>query len=350
MPRQVVTLDEIKNQPLIWRKILEALEISDVLPALKQLQPVNFHWLFIGCGTSFYLAEAAASSFRSILGSAATASPASELLFYPDALLVDPGKQLFPVLISRSGMTSEVIRAAHQLRNHEIPFLGITCDGGELEQLAPYALRLPVVEHSTVMTSSFTSMLLALQYLAAEFADDRSMIHSMANLPSALGQFLRESEAILRELGEQEFENYVFLGQGALFGIAQECALKVTESSCSYTQSYHTLEFRHGPKSIVSPQVLTSFLISERNYQEELEVVREMKELGATTLVVTNDATPALREVADYVFELNMGGPEIVRTAAYAVVGQLLGSYIGLRKGLNPDSPKNLTRVVMLES
>jgi len=247
-------------------------------------------------------------------------------------------------------MTSEVVRAARYLRKQEIPFLAITCDGGELDGLAPYMLRLPVIEHSTVMTSSFTSMLLALQFAAATFTDDHAAVSALAKLPSALEQFIRESDLALQELAEQEFENYVFLGQGALFGIAQECALKVTESSCSYTQSFHTLEFRHGPKSIIAPQVLTSFLISERGYQEELEVVREMKELGATTLVVTNEATPALREVADYVFELNMAVGEIFRTGAYTIVGQLLGSYIGLRKGLNPDSPKNLTRVVMLEA
>jgi hypothetical protein len=29
--------------------------------------------------------------------------------------------------------------------------------------------------------------------------------------------------------------------------------------------------------------------------------------------------------------------------------GQLYGVYYGLKKGLNPDSPKNLTRVVELE-
>lgn len=350
MAKQVVTLEEIKNQPHLWQKSLEQLEISEVPVSLLQFEPANLHWLFLGCGTSFYLAEAAAASFRSILRASASAYPASEFLLYPESVLVEQGKQIFPVLISRSGMTSEVIRAARGLRERQRPFLAITCDGGELEQLTPYTLRLPVPEQSTVMTASFTSMLQALQFTAAAFSGNESVKADLAKIPPVMEKFLQENEGTLKKLADQPFENYVFLGQGVLFGIAQECALKVTESSCSYTQSYHTLEFRHGPKSIVAPQVLTSFLLSETGYEEELEVLREMKELGATTLAICNEATPALRQFADYVFELKLPVPEILRASAYTVVGQLLGSYIGLRKGLNPDTPKNLTRVVMLEA
>lgn len=350
MTKRIVTLDEIGSQPQVWQNVFEFLAKSDLLARLQQLQPTRVHWLFVGCGTSFYLAQSAAASFRSILRVPAYAIPASEILLFQETILVDSGKQLFPVLISRSGMTSEVIRAARDLQAKKIPFLAVTCDGGDLENLTPYTLRLPVIEQSTVMTSSFTSMLLALQYAAATFAEDAELLSAFSKLPSALRQFLKANEETIRELAGEEFENYVFLGQGALFGIAQECALKITESSCSYTQSYHTLEFRHGPKSIIVPQVLTGFLISESGYQEELEVVREMKALGATTVVVTNQTTPELREVADYLFELGLPVAEILRTAAYTVVGQLLGSYVGLRKGLNPDSPKNLTRVVMLEA
>jgi hypothetical protein len=51
-----------------------------------------------------------------------------------------------------------------------------------------------------------------------------------------------------------DFSDFVFLAQGPLFGIASECMLKVTESSSSYAQVFHSLEFRHGPKSIASPR------------------------------------------------------------------------------------------------
>jgi glucosamine--fructose-6-phosphate aminotransferase (isomerizing) len=42
--------------------------------------------------------------------------------------------------------------------------------------------------------------------------------------------------------------------------------------------------------------------------------------------------------------------PEAARAAASVIPGQLLGFYTGIKKGLNPDEPPNLSRVVMLEA
>lgn len=348
MTKQVMTLEEIHGQPTAWRNTLESLKQGALISALAGHRPSAAEWVFLGCGTSYYLAQAAATSISFQTGAATRASPASELLFYPDTVLASSGKPVFPVLISRSGMTSEIVRAAQMLREGGVPFLGVTCDGGELKALAPFALHALAPERSTVMTASFTSMLLALQYLAQ--ALENRAVDAFDQLPHAGARFLEESEATLRDLATRRFENYVFLGQGPLFGVAQECALKLTESSCSYTQSYHTLEFRHGPKSIAAPEVLIAFSLSEAGYREEVEVLREMKNLGATTLVVANAISPELKRLADYALALEADVPEMLRTAIYAITGQLLGCYAGLHKGLNPDSPKNLTRVVMIES
>ena len=38
-----------------------------------------------------------------------------------------------------------------------------------------------------------------------------------------------------------------------------------------------------------------------------------------------------------------------MRLAAYLVPGQLLSLQTGLKKGLNPDSPRHLSRAVILE-
>jgi glucosamine--fructose-6-phosphate aminotransferase (isomerizing) len=140
----------------------------------------------------------------------------------------------------------------------------------------------------------------------------------------------------------------VFLAQGPFFGLASEGQLKVKEMSCSYAQVYHSLEFRHGPKAIVGPETLLTFLMSETGYEAEREVLEEMKDLGATTLVVTNTADDRVRRAADLLLELNLDVPECARLGVYVFACQLLGLYTGLKKGLDPDRPRNLTRVVIL--
>jgi len=229
-----------------------------------------------------------------------------------------------------------------------VEFLGVTCDGRELAKLAPRTLKLEVVEESTVMTSSFTSMLLALQYLAAEIAGDREFIKALETLPEDLSRLLETYGPKVEAFAETEREDFAFLGQGALYAIAAETALKVMESSSSYAQYFHTLEFRHGPKSIVGPKTLVGVLIGESSSESEIPVVREMKALGSATMAVVNRATPALQEATDLLIELELPVPELARLAVYVVWGQLLGSYRGLAKGLDPDNPKNLTRVVTI--
>ncbi|MGB8659513.1 MAG: SIS domain-containing protein, partial [Candidatus Acidiferrum sp.] len=148
----------------------------------------------------------------------------------------------------------------------------------------------------------------------------------------------------------RKFADFVFLGQGAHYWLAQEAALKLTEMSSSYAQAYHTLEFRHGPKSIASGETLITFLLSEAAAEEEILLVGELNKLGAVILAVTNRATPLLRRECDLVIELGLDEPEYARMALTAIPAQLLGLAVGLRKGLNPDLPKNLTRAVVLGS
>ena len=136
------------------------------------------------------------------------------------------------------------------------------------------------------------------------------------------------------------------LGQGALYPVASEVALKVMESSSSYAQFFHTLEFRHGPKSIIDDRALVIGLISDASAAQEIKVLGEMKELGARTIAVVNRTTPEARESADLLVALDSPLPSLALLVAYVVWGQLLGSYVGLSKGLNPDEPLNLTRVV----
>ena len=342
------TLHEISSQPEVWHRCLEALDRLDLDQLVGDRDPRSYEWLFVGCGTSYYLAQAAAATFTLLVGAPARAVPASEFLLFPKLVVPSAAAAIFPVLISRSGHTSEVLQVAEILRERGIEFLGLTCDGNELSELASRTLKLPVTEESTVMTSSFTSMLITLQYIAARFVKQEEFVKALHSLPASLAGLLPVYRPQIEQFAQLPFDDVTFLAQGALYPIASETALKVMESSSSYAQFFHAMEFRHGPKSIVSDKVLVGALLSETGYKEESAVLMEMKQLGARTLAIANHFTPEVWNSADLAIELALPIPELARIAVYIVWGQLLGSYTGLRKGLNPDSPTNLSRVVTL--
>ncbi len=345
------SLAEILSQPQCWSASLEELSQKGTLQSIAKRFSDATEWVFIGCGSSYYVALCAAASMNRLTKLRARAVPASEILLYPDSVLAGKGS-CAPVLISRSGLTSEVIAAAEMLKARGIPTLGISCATGQpLEELASETIMLSRAdEKSTVMTRSFTSMLLSLQGLAAVIAGNSEFFESLSAMSRAVASLLPTLPGRIGEfVSGHHFADYVYLGQGPFYGLSCECALKVTEMSVSYAQSFHTLEFRHGPKSIVGPETMLGFLLSESGYQAECEALEEMKSLGATTLAVCNRADDAARAASDLLIELQLDVPEFARLAPSLLVGQLLGLYSGLKKGLDPDSPRNLSRVVLLE-
>lgn len=350
LERQTFTLNEILSQPQCWAACLQDLERDAIVGKIVSETPADADWLFIGCGTSYYLALAAAASFNAITGRPARAIPASEVLLFPGSILNE--RRVVPVLISRSGRTTEVLRAGEYLeRERGVRTIGMTCSAVQpLAHLASFPIVVAKAdEQSMVMTRSFSSMLLVQQYLAAAIAGKRDVQLMLKRLSHAVEPLFRDTPARLRDfVVAHEFDDYVFLGQGPFYGIACEATLKVTETSCSYAQNFHSLEFRHGPKSVVSERTLIGFFLSDTGFDEEVDLLEEVKGLGGVTFVVTSKADRRVKAAADFLVEVPSDGPEHLRLAACIPWAQLLGLYTGLKKGLNPDSPRNLSQVVIL--
>jgi glutamine---fructose-6-phosphate transaminase (isomerizing) len=346
------TFKEIVSQAVTWQSVLQELKQGNAVETLVGSKNQKSSRLFVGCGTSFYLAEAAATSWTLLTGEPARAVPGSEILLYP-ALTRADSSALQAVVISRSGRTSEAVRAAHTLRKElRIPTVGVTCaEKSELEAACESTLVLRTAdEKSTVMTRSFTSMLISLQWVAAKLAGRTEFCDSLEAMATEFGKRISSLTEHVEAFAERNaFEDYVFLGQGPFHGIAREAALKVMEMSCSYSQAFHTLEFRHGPKAIVTPQTALMFFVSETGRASEVEVLEEMKELGGVTITVCNHANENIRRASDLLLELNLPGEELALLAPHIVPSQLMGFFTGVGKGLNPDQPRNLTRVVVLD-
>jgi glutamine---fructose-6-phosphate transaminase (isomerizing) len=347
------TLAEILSQPHIWAETDSHLRKSGILERFVETFSPRSPWLFVGCGSSYYLSRLISALWNKHTYIPATAVPASELLFAPEETLRRVGAEQI-VLMSRSGETTEVLRAAELLQSHKtLQTLGVTCNPESvLEKLCTHSFVLNWAdEKSTVMTRSFTAILLAFQRLGLQFVGDNQFSAALDELPRKGKIWLDGNAQKIQSFAtKRKFTDYVFLGQGVHYWLAQEAALKVMEMSSSYSQVYHSLEFRHGPRSIAGPETLITFYISDAAKDAETTLVRELKELGAATCVVVNRATPELKAHSDLLVELGLDGPEFARYALTAIPAHLLGTAVGLRKGLNPDAPKNLTRAVVLSS
>jgi glucosamine--fructose-6-phosphate aminotransferase (isomerizing) len=345
------TLAEILSQPRIWKETDAQLKASGMLERLTEIFSPRSPWLFVGCGSSYYLSRLIAAIWTKHLYIPATGVPASELLFAPDETMRRIGAEQI-VLMSRSGETTEVIKAAELLQSYKTATtLAVTCNPQSLlSKLCTHTFLLDWAdEKSTVMTRSFTAILLAFQRLGLRFVGDEMLDVALDKLPKQGQVWLDANVKKIQEFaGSRTFADYCFLGQGVHYWLGEEAALKVTEMSSSYAQVYHSLEFRHGPRSIAGPQTLITFYMSDAAKEAEITLARELKDLGAGVCVIVNRANGELKKHCDLVVELELDEPEFVRYATTAVPAHLIGTAVGLRKGLNPDAPRNLTRAVVL--
>lgn len=317
--------------------------------------------VFIGSGSSYYQAQVMATTFKAWLGRSASALPSSDIFLIRNQSVARNRKVLL-VGVSRSGESTEVILAINAVKDEpDWTVCGITCYADStLGQIAPCLVSPLGQEKSTVMTKSFSSMTFMMQaaiaWAAAAKTADNSLAAAGAGYIADLeavrdshGELVAKAQAFAEQFASaHEFSKFIYLGLGAYFGIAEEVGLKLKEMSYVWTESYGTLEFRHGPKSIVEPGTLVCLLLSEQARSYELKVAEEMQAYGATVLIVTAAAGEDTA-FADAVFEV--GGAELsdeARAVKYLPLLQYFGFYTAINRGVDPDNPRNLTQVVKI--
>lgn len=350
MNKGAQTKREISQQPEVWKETLKELEQVES-KLVKRFHDEEYEKLvFFGSGTSYYLAQTAASIFRHFTGVETKAAPSSEIFLFPETYISanDKGKTLL-CSFSRSGKTSETVKASEFVKNYfDLPVYGFTCyEKSRLTEITDFTITFPEArEKSVVMTKSFTSMLIG-TIIAATALEFEIPI---GNLPK-LGRGLMEDYFELSEkiFDGHKYDRFVFLGGGPLYGIASESMLKLKEMALETTEVFHPLEYRHGPKSTADKETLVSIYLSDSGYDHEIKLIPELKKLEASVVTIGEDLGEAVEKNSDYSIELSTSLGEFIRTPLYMPYAQILGLQLAFNKNLDPDSPKSLTQVVELD-
>ena len=285
--------------------------------------------VLLGCGTSYYLAQAAAAALNEA-GIPSLAVAGSEWLSRPEAYIkadADPHVLAF----SRSGESTETVQAAIRSRAAGLHVTALTCDAGSsLANNADTVLYSEThPEEGIVMTSSASLMLLGGLRLAGLSVGGAETLAAQTLLEQATG---RLGTVIAGKT------HFVFLGGGQLYGVAQEGALKLQEMSLSYTQAYHPMEYRHGPVSLVDERTLVVLLYHPGTAEEEAKLAKELSSKGARVI--------GLGGPGDLSFEV--GGDANLRALTVLPTLQMLGECVAQAKGLDSVAPRWLTKVVTL--
>ena len=285
---------ELHGQPASWRRAAElAVEMRGRLPA------PGIRLAITGCGTSYYIASAAAWLREAGGGGETDAFPASQML------RVRPYEAI--LVISRSGTTTEVLRVAEEAGRSR-PVVAITAvKESPLAELAAAVIVLDFADEQSVVQTRFATSALAM--LRAHGGEDVSVLADQAS--RALGSRLPK--------GLEDVDQFVFLGDGAGAALASEAALKLRETAQAWSEAYPSLEFRHGPIAVAGPR---SCVWALNRLGPELRA-----DIASTGAMIVDEATDPMVELVR------------VQRAASALAGW---------RNLDPDHPRHLNRSVVL--
>ncbi|MEU6089880.1 SIS domain-containing protein [Streptomyces sp. NPDC047085] len=286
--------DELNSQPACWiRAAEEAGRHREALPEPGERVAI------VGCGTSYFMAQAVAA-LRETAGQGETdAFAASE---FPRGRSYDR-----VVALTRSGTTTEVLDLLGQLRG-TVRTTAITADPATpVMSAADHLVVLDFADERSVVQTRFATT--ALTLLRAHLG-----LHSEAVVADA-----RTALTTSLPQGLVECTQFTFLGRGWTVGLANEAGLKMREAALSWTEAYPAMEYRHGPISITTRGTATWMLGEAPDGLAE-----QVRTTGG--LWVDGGLDPLA---------------ELVRVQRLAVA-------VADARGLDPDRPRHLTRSVIL--
>ncbi|MFD9505601.1 SIS domain-containing protein [Streptomyces mirabilis] len=285
---------ELNSQPECWIRAAEQAKAHD-----GALPEVGERVAIVGCGTSFFMAQAAAV-LREGSGQGETdAFAASE---FPESRSYDR-----VVALTRSGTTTEVLELLGRLRGRTRT-TAITADPATpVMERADDLVVLDFADERSVVQTRFATTALTLFRAHLGLHTDAVVADARTALATPLPE------------GLVDCAQFTFLGRGWTVGLANEAGLKMREASLAWTEAYPAMEYRHGPISVTTAGTATWML-------------GEAPEGLAEQVRATGG-----RWVAGGLDPL----AELVRAQRLAVA-------VAAARGLDPDRPRHLTRSVVL--
>jgi glucosamine--fructose-6-phosphate aminotransferase (isomerizing) len=307
------------------------------------------HIILLGCGTSFHSGLWVLDIFKSL-------EIFDTVSIYDGA---DFNKRDIPmkgkvaaVLISQSGETKDLHRCIQIIQENNMISIGVVnvCDSFIARESDCGVYLNAGREVAVASTKSFTNQCIVLSLIAIWFSQNKNtclekrkrIIKDLHNLPFQMKEILKienleKIKTISRTI--MDANSMFILGKGKEEAVAKEGALKIKEITYIHAEGYSSSALKHGPFGLIVPGLPIILLDVNEKYREKNEnVFQEVSARGAYVLKISHENG-----------ELIVGKNQTFGGLLGNVYIQLISYYCALEKGLNPDFPRNLAKVVTVE-
>ncbi len=332
---------EIGQQPAALRATLDALmprggEAAALARDCRQV-------LFIARGTSDNAAVYGSYLLQAHAGMLATlASPSIATEYHSRVDL----SGVLAVALSQSGATEEIVETLDWARDCGARTLAITNGGGSpLTQVADLAFVTAAgAELAVPATKTFTTQLAALAVLAIALGADLDP-GLLRGVPDEIERMLAAPPDMAPMVSELVAASGVVVsGRGHAYAAALELALKLKEACYLHAMGLSWADLLHGPIAVVDAATPAIIVAADSGpaLPGSIELARRVVAAGARVYAIGGG--PGLAEASS----LAVPGPRLPEWLAplgLIVPGQLLTEALSRRLGIDPDSPRGLSKV-----
>ena len=223
-------------------------------------------------------------------------------------------------------------------------------------------------EVAVASTKSFTSSLIILALVSLYFSQLKrdfvpiEYIESLRKIPDQINQlFFSDFLSKIENIKEKILENFTktskitnnsifILGRGKMYPIAREGALKIKEIAYIHAEAYAGGSLKHGPLALLEENTNVILLIDDANKNTMMNTYAEVRARGAYCfLICEND---------DFLRNLEGEGDKCsvlllernnYQEILFIICLQYLAYILSVSRGINPDRPRNLAKVVTVQ-
>ena len=267
------------------------------------------------------------------------------------------GETVF-IMISQSGETKDLHRCIEIAKDNNIITIGIV---NVVDSLIAREVDCGIYcnsgkEVGVASTKSFMSQVVCLSMVSIWFAELQNinekkrskMICDLHNLSNDIQITIDNCrEQIIEIANKMKSNNLFLLGKGSDEYIAKEGSLKIKEISYIHSEGYSASSLKHGPFALLDENLpVILFNLDQNHTTKILNCYQEVSSRKSPIIFITNDKNMFNKLSCEIIYV-----PE--NTTYASLLGvipiQLLAYYLSINKGINPDKPKNLAKVVTVE-
>lgn len=300
----------------------------------------------VGCGSAYYACLAGKYLFSKLAKYHVNSAIGSEFGYHLDFL----NQKSLVIAISQSGETIDILESVKKAKEKGAKIASIVnVLGSSLYRLSDHKTLIGAgPEKAVASTKAFTAMLSHLILLAYALnkkvkSGQRVLILAAKSVKKIIS---RKQITKIKKLTEilKNKEHIYIIGRGLSYPTALESALKIKEVSYIHAEGFAAGELKHGPLALIEHKTpCITFLPNDETYGANLAGAMEMKARGGFIIGISFKK----HEIFDYFIKVDNAQEATI--IPNIVVAQLIAYYLAIKKGLDPDKPRNLAKSVTVK-